>query len=165
MNGPQRPLRVRILNPRPRVTEQAQLLWGELKRKVVGSPTSYPKLPLCSGGPTKQPRTPLQCLSQHGRCPRSREYDWPAAEEAAGDWFPQQKEVPSASPCNVWVPVPRERAPTQQPKVSLCPLGRPSQCVCLCPPGFSLLIPHSLNRVHTFFLDTVIFCFCLSILR
>lgn len=42
----QKPLRVRILNPKPRVTEQAWLLWGELKRKVVGSPRSHPELPL-----------------------------------------------------------------------------------------------------------------------
>lgn len=81
------------MNPRPRVTGQAWLLQGELKRKVVGSPTSHPELPLL-WRPHKAAKTSLQCLSQHGRCLRSSEYNWPAAEEAAGDWFQQQKEVP-----------------------------------------------------------------------
>lgn len=44
--APQRSSRVRILNPRPRDTEQAWLLWGKLKRKVVGLPRSHPELPL-----------------------------------------------------------------------------------------------------------------------
>lgn len=63
----QKPLRVRILNPRPRVTEQAWLLWGELKRKVVDSPGVPSRAPSALEAPHSSQGLLFSVLAKHGR--------------------------------------------------------------------------------------------------